>query len=321
MRRAACLRLLLLLLASCAPPDFAAPSQLRSVRVLATRADPPYAPPDSDVNLQILAVDAREQPREPLHVYFLPEPCINPAGDAYYNCFAQFRKRFQRGVDLGPELRESTSFAFHMPEDVIATHGTAPGEAYGLAVVFSIACAGHVEYRPDLAGAAVDAVPFACFDAEQQRLGADDFVFAFSLVYAFAARSNANPTFEAATYAGRAIDANAGLDLVHCDRPSLDDCPASKLDLIVPASSQEFDPSNLSADGTVLKETLYVRYFATGGKISSDTLVLLDPRAGRLAHTGDEFRAPQRAGEYSLWAVLHDNRGGVSWQQFPLHVH
>lgn len=310
-----------LLLASCSAPEFEAPSHLASVRVLAARADPPYALPDSDVDLQLLAVDAREHPREPLRVYFLPQVCFNPAGDAYYGCFAQFRAQFRRGVELGTELHESTSFTFHLPGDVIATHATAAGEAYGLAVIFSIACAGHVEYRPDLAGAAVDAVPFACFDAEEQQLGADDFVFAYSLVYAFTTRSNTNPTFEAMTYGGQPVDPSAGLDLVHCAQSSIDDCPAGKLDLEVPASSQELDPSNLSPEGSVLKETLYVQYFATGGKIASDTLVLVDPRAGRLAHTGDDFRAPQQPGEYSLWAVLHDNRGGSSWQQFPLHVH
>ncbi|MEO6602015.1 MAG: hypothetical protein ABIQ16_19200 [Polyangiaceae bacterium] len=41
---------------------------------------------------------------------------------------------------------------------------------------------------------------------------------------------------------------------------------------------------------------------------------------GRLSNTGDDFKSPLTAGEYQLWAVLRDNRGGVTWQSFALHV-
>jgi hypothetical protein len=52
----------------------------------------------------------------------------------------------------------------------------------------------------------------------------------------------------------------------------------------------------------------------------SDTVILFDPVAGRLTGTGDDFYPPQAAGAYRLWAVVHDNRGGVTWQEFPLHA-
>jgi hypothetical protein len=145
-------------------------------------------------------------------------------------------------------------------------------------------------------------------------------VFAYSLVYAFAERRNENPELRAISYDGKAIEPSAGLTLDHCPKASIDDCPSAKLDVDVPSASQEVDPSNRTAEGDPLPETLYVQYFATGGKIASDTLVIFDPRRGRLAHTGDDFRAPRVAGEYRLWAVVHDNRGGVTWQEVALHV-
>lgn len=56
----------------------------------------------------------------------------------------------------------------------------------------------------------------------------------------------------------------------HCTKSNIDDCPTKPLDVVVPASSQELDPSNLDANGNVLKEAV---------------------------------------GDYQLWAVVHDNRG------------
>jgi hypothetical protein len=71
----------------------------------------------------------------------------------------------------------------------------------------------------------------------------------------------------------------------------------------------------------VLGENLYVQYFSTDGKFTNDTTIIFDAREGRLSNTGNDFKSPLSPGEYQLWAVLHDNRGGATWQSFPLHVH
>jgi hypothetical protein len=307
---------------SCAEqPSFDPPSYIDSVRIIATRANSPYARPGEHVEVEALAVDGRTNAPERMQVYFLPTPCFNPPNDAYYGCFSEFRAEFPPGVDLESELLSGSTFSFDLPGDVIDTHTGIPGQTpYGVVVVFAIACAGHVEYRPDLAGAAPDAIPFACFDRSGRQLGAQDFVFAYSFVYAFADRSGANPTLENVTYGGTLVDPLAGLQVDHCTASNIDDCPATKLDVNVPSSSQEPDPSNSAPDGEVLKESLYVNYFSTAGKIANDTTVIFDPRQGRLADTGNDFRSPLSAGDYQLWAVVHDNRGGVVWQQFPLHV-
>jgi len=314
--------LLLVPLLGCQGPNFDPPSRIDSVRVLATRADRPYAAPGESVNIEMLAVDGRASPTEPMRVYFLPSPCFNPPGDAYYACFSGFSEQFRRDVDLGPVLHSGSEFELRMPNDVIEAHVSTGGqEAYGLAYAFSVACAGHVEYRPEQATAAPDAVPFGCFGNDGHRVGTEGFVFAYSTVYGFAQRRNENPTFDSVTYDGRVIDPEAGLDVQHCSKSSIDDCPTAKFEVNVPASSQEPDPSNRSAGGAVLKESLYVQYFSTGGKITNDTTIIYDARDGRLANTGDDFKSPLLPGEHQFWAVLHDNRGGVSWQNFALHVH
>ena len=311
-----------LLAISCAEqPTFDPPSVIDSVRILAIRAGSPYARPGERVAVEALAVDGRSSGSEPMQVHFLPSPCFNPPNDAYYGCFSEFHAQFPAGLDLDSELRSGTTFSFDLPGDVIDTHTGVRGQLpYGLAVAFAIACAGHVEYRPGLAGAAPDAVPFACFDRSGRQLGARDFVFAYSLIYAFTDRTASNPILDNVTYGGTPIDPTVGVQVDHCTASNIDDCPATKLDVNVPRSSQERDPSNSAPDGEVMKESLYVHYFSTAGKIANDTTIVYDPRQGRLTDTGNDFRPPLSAGEHQLWAVVHDNRGGVVWQHLALHV-
>jgi hypothetical protein len=51
-------------------------------------------------------------------------------------------------------------------------------------------------------------------------------------------------------------------------------------------------------------------YYVSGGKMKNDTVILYDPRKGGLSGTGDDLYARQSAGDFMLWAVVHDSRGG-----------
>jgi hypothetical protein len=300
--------------AACSAPSFDPPSKIESVRILATAADRPYARPGDAVSLQVLAVDGRAAKPRPMGIWWLPQPCFDPAGDAFFGCYPAFAQAFPPHTDLTSRLVSGDQFTFSMPSDVIATHsGGAAGDPYGLAVAFVIACAGHVEYTPPPAGGPPDALPFGCFDDHEAALGADDFVFAYSLVYSFADRTNANPVIDHLTAGGHPID--AGITLSHCTRSKIDDCPTTDVDTVVSKSSQETDPSDLDSNGQPLREEIWVDYYVTAGKLKMDTVVLFDPRAGALPGTSDGLHAPQAPGASLLWAVVHDNRGGVSWTQ------
>jgi hypothetical protein len=305
-------------LCACTSANFDPPSKIESVRILTTAADKPYAKPGDTVNMTVLAFDGRASAPAPMGVWWIPQACFNPPGDDYYQCYASFGQMFQEGVDLTSQLTAGTTFSFQMPDDVISAHqGRRSDDPYGIAVSFVIACAGHVEYVPPPAGGAPDALPFGCFDDNHARLGPNDFVFAYSLIYAFNDRANANPIIDQLTLGGAAVDPTAGISLDHCTESNIDKCPATGLDTVVPASSQELDPSNLDANGNALHEEIWVDYYLTDGKVKHDTVILFDPHEGALAGTSDDLRAPLSAGSYWLWAVVHDNRGGVSWLQVP----
>ena len=304
-------------LCACNGPKFDPPSLIESVRILATAADKPYALPGDTVNMQVLAFDGRASKPAPMGVWWIPSACIDPANDLYYACYASFGSRFKPGMDLTSQLTAGTSLSFQLPSDIITSHPSTGGEPYGLAVTFVIACAGHVEYTPLPAGGAPDALPFGCFDSNHNQLGADDFVFAYSLVYAFADQTNANPVITGVTFNGGAVDPMSGFTVPHCTDSDIDKCPTNSVDTSVPASSQEV---YLSTGGTSLKEEVWIDYYLTGGKVKNDTEILYDPNAGALSNTADDLYAPQGSGSYEFWAVVHDNRGGCSWLQVPMQA-
>jgi hypothetical protein len=300
--------------------NFTPESLINSVRILAVQADQPYALPGATVSMSVLAFDGRPTKPEPMVISWLPQSCFNPPNDDYYGCFPAFASSLHSGVDLSSQLAAGNDFSFQLPADIISSHvNTTGGDPYGLAVVFEFACAGHVEYTPAAAGGAPDGVPFACFDATGTKLGADAFVFSYALVYSFNDRTNENPVINGLTYAGKAVDVDAGITTPHCTVSDIDDCPTTALDTVVPPSSQQPDPGT-SLPGESLKEEIWVDYYLTSGKMKDDTEILYDPHAGALSGTADDLYAAQTAGDEQIWAVVHDNRGGVSWLQVTWHV-
>lgn len=318
--------LLLFAFAACRNDDFDPASKVEAVRILSTRADKPYAKPGDTVNLEILAADGRAQKPTPMGVYWVPIPCVNPPGDSYYACYPAFAQ-LPAHTDLTPLLHAGTTFSFTMPSDIITSHtkknGSVDAEPDGLVVVFSIACAGHVEYTPPAKGASLNALPLACFDENHKELSPNDWVFAYSQVFAFADRPNANPIFTGLTSAGAAVDLNAGITVTHCVPPpakSRQHCPTTAFDVVIDDASWEEDPSNLDVSGKPRHEEIRADYFITDGKMDHDTVNVFDSISGRIKDTTNQYTAPAAAGEQTLWVVVRDNRGGATWLTTPLHV-
>jgi len=90
-----------------------------------------------------------------------------------------------------------------------------------------------------------------------------------------------------------------------------------KLDIAVnltPASEQRY--SVKAAEGyKSIAETLYVTWFTTGGEYEKDRTIA-DAPVGPY----DVEWTVKKPGLYTLWAVAHDTRGGISWESFRVHV-
>jgi len=309
----------------CNFPDFAPENQVTSVRILATRADKPYATPGDTVTFEVLAFDGRKEKAQPMRVFWIPTACADPPGGAPYECYRAFANTFSRGEDLTSRLKEGQEFSLEVPEDALGQPGPpeppGPGSAplYKTMVLFTIACAGHVEYV-GARGQGPQAVPFSCFDADHKELGPENFLFAFSRIFVFpVALPNTNPFIDHLTFDGALVDPSEGITMDHCTASELEQCPAKPLDISVPEASQEPDPSYITVDGKPGKERVTVDYYLTGGQIDP-TRLLYDPESGKVSNTIADLRASLTKGEEMLFAVARDNRGGIAWLEIPLHV-
>jgi hypothetical protein len=310
-------------LAGACSGDLPAVSLVDSVRILATRADQPYAKPGETVTLQVLAADGRASRSRPMRVFWLPTVCMNPAGDDYFGCYPAMATQFAPGADLSGVLSEGEQWSFTMPPDAIATAAAHPGtpNPYGVAFAFVIACAGRVEYVPvDTSTKSPLTTPFGCFDESNAALGQDDFVFAFMRVYAFADERNANPVIDHVAFGGTPVDPVAGISVGHCTAADETHCPTTEVDTVVPDSSWELDPGSLARAGVTAYEAIWVDYYVTGGRLDNDSMVVFDATSGRASSSRDRYAAPLSPGPQTLWAVVHDTRGGANWVSFPLHV-
>ncbi len=326
----------------------AAGEPAHSVRMFATRADAPYVDAGATVTLEALFTDARKQklPHEAKN-YWIPLVCMNPANDAYYACFipsdggAGGGARFvpagpladagageggafgggltsiPTDVDLGPFLPQGNTFSFTMPADAIQPRkGSAP---YGLAVVFNILCAGTVTFAPRDPSAGPQQVPLRCTDDNGEPLTPKDYVIGISRVYSFADRTNTNPVIEKVTLEGADVDLKAGITLETCTAEKRADCKDNKIDVRVSDGSWENNPDPAGNDQG-LREQIWVDYYSDMGDFTEDARLLFDPKVGRVSDSAVKYHAPSDPQDGTIWAVVHDNRGGVSWVVFPLHV-
>jgi hypothetical protein len=321
--------------------DFEPVSRVQSVRILAARASTPYAKPGDTVSVDLLATDQRPQAtrKDDMKLYSLPTPCDNPVNDLYYACYLglnwadpEFAKQLQPGADVTSLLTEGPTFTVPISPNVISSHPHVEGSApFGSIFTFSMACPGRVRYLGLRLKPSPQSPPFGCFDDAGNAFGNDSFVFAFARIFAFDDRSNENPQIDSLAFRGQVFE-RAELDrcnapnganddtcptasVVRCTKSDVDDCSKVTVSVSVPPSSQEGDPSS-----DIGREQIWVDYYATAGKFEDDLRILYDASRGRLSDTGVDFRLPQVAGIQTLWAVVHDNRGGVNWARLRLDV-
>ncbi len=332
---------------SCAPSGFRDETKISGVRILASASDPAYAKPGQNFTVNVLAYDGRPTKPEPMQVYWLPIVCPNPPDDAYYGCFQEFasalastRAGADGGADGGSEagaagglptfptgvavpLPTGPSYQFQMPLNAVTAHPVAAGTPvpYGLAIVFNIACAGHIELLPrDPTSDNPVQVPLGCFDTNENLLTPDDYVIGFTRVYAFDALTNANPIIDHVDVEGHAVDLAQGFTTGRCQGGA---CPKVHIGPVVPEASWEENPEVLDANGKPLKEEIWADFYTTFGSLTDSARLLYDSRSGSIGTpdtTDDQWSAPTDPGDGFIFIVVHDSRGGAAWAQVPVHV-
>jgi hypothetical protein len=342
LQRSALAVVSLLGLAGCGA-EFDPPSELKTLRVLGVQKDKPYAKPGDDVTVKMLWHDGSDAAPRPVIRAFLAG-CFNPIGDLYAGCFTSFGDpaniQFQQGSD---------EFTFTIPEDIISSRPPPPDPKqprYGLAYLFFAVCAGSeltvVEPTAD-AG-----FPLRCVDEEGVPLGSDDFVAGYSQVYVFEEHTNDNPIVSGFAFRDVEYDADDALtcvgdecvleasaettEEVDCDAEpercvescaedgDAAECDEHSLRPLIDRASVEPDSVTAAAYGRNYEEQMWVNYYVTRGGVRSPVRLVNDATAGFNEDYGTKFYAPKDPGPVRLFAVVHDNRGGMSWSGTTIWV-
>lgn len=325
-------------------PQFDPSNEIKTLRVLGVKKDKPYAQPGDEVNLQLLWHDPKGRKDAEVQRAFIGG-CVNPPGDLYYGCFAQYGQ----GSDPGAvPIGVGDTFKIKVPSDIISSRPAgAPGQPrYGVSIVFFAVCAGTLDFdvSAGASAATTPGLPVRCLDEGGEPLGSEDFVVGYSTVYSFEGISNQNPSFtlddtEAGEFlvAGKAVPADCVGDACQGFPPVEVDCAATPErcvkacaddgDLSCPAIDVkptldkiiEQDEVSTRLFGEKTTEQMWINYYLDRGGISEVRLVN-DTNSGWNEKYRGQLRAPKETGPFQVWAVVHDNRGGMDFARVTLGV-
>ena len=308
--------------AGCAP-SFDPPSEVKSLRVLAVKKDKPYAQPGEEVTLSLLWHDPLG-PRAVERLWL--GGCTNPPADLYAGCFATLSEGFVPG--------SGDTFSLTIPDDVVLQRQ--PGQpSYGLSYVFFAVCAGTIELAPEQEG-----LPIRCVDDAGRPLGADDFVAGYTAIYSFDEFTNNNPKITGFRFQGRDVtpdctgvdcigreigDVDCSQEAAPCVPACPDDgepsCPEYEvMPVIDQAASVEADEVSAATYNADFQEQIWINYYVDSGTISPAVKLVNDATKGWNPEQQADFRAAKDPGLAAVWAVVHDNRGGVEFARYTIKV-
>lgn len=332
----------------CAGGDWSPSSDVAGLRVLAVTADRPYADRGEDVTFRMTYADepgqASDAPRS-LEVTWLGG-CVNPpAGvDEHLGCLPQWLRTYVE-VASGTKDREglfhqeilsaeqsaqqngapdALPFTLKVPSDVLkSAEPTETGTVFSTAYVLFAACAGTTRQAsaPEEAG-----FPLECVGPDGRVLGADSFVVGYTQIYVFGdSRNNENPPVrglaldeaeieegeDKAPTVARCVRPEGGEEPQGCSRREPGDgCTTHEIEALVDDIAEEDEESG--GLGALVREAIWVDYYADGGEFSSARRLVSDTAAGYREDHAVTWTPPSEAGLVSLWAVVHDTRGGSS---------
>ena len=293
-------------LGACAS-DFDPGSRVTTLRVLAVQADQPFAAPGEPVHLDALSYDPQGRA-----ITWGWATCVNPQASTVEGCLIKLAMD-SAATGQPPNFvmaTDMTSFDFTVPSDALSSLPAAARAAAQVGIV-SVACPGTLEL-----GASSSDIPFVCRDSSGRELGLDEFVIGIKRVRIRERDRNANPTIAAITFDGADWPATEIKTVGHCSSdPNLfDDCKGGdKHDIAAFVTPDSFEAGQ-DEFAASFSEHLITEYYATEGIFKDDVRISQDPKTRWVARKSAAGR------DLTLWFVVHDDRGGVTWDTRQVHV-
>jgi hypothetical protein len=304
------------LLTSC-EPEFEPSNKLTTLRVLAVRADNPYPKPGSTVHFDMLWFDGKspaDQPRKNIQILWIGG-CFDPSGDLYYACYPEFAKLFdEKGMPRPDAIQyfgAGDSFDLKIPEDIVSRRPARPGvHPYGTTFVFFAVCAGQIKPTNQMTSSAL---PLGCYDEKGNQLTADDFVPGYLNLYSYEDRTNQNPVINGLSIGTTSYPETTPIPDTHLAGCNGGKCTNVHIKALIEQASAEIDQGGTDDNGNPLKEMLWVDYYTSVGKLAKSARLVNDATKGWNDDLGVDFTPPKSGETGYLFAVVHDNRGGIGW--------
>lgn len=289
-------------LAACGAP-FDPGSRVTTERLLAVAADAPYARPGDTVKLQALAFDPAGRPTT-----FGWAFCVNPALSTPLGCLAELAAQAER-THVPPTIVVSPdpTFTLTVPGDALSSlpPGGRPSASIG---VLTIACPGVLTLTPSYG------LPYTC-EAGGRALDTHEAILGMKRIFVRAKDVNANPAIAEVTWDGARWPEGEVKDVSACAEHTniYEDCDgeAHQIAAVAAAGVREVGTDE---NGTAFAEQVIVQYYATEGIFEHDVKTATAPA------TGWKARDDARGKAVTLWLVLRDDRGGVSWATRHIQV-
>jgi hypothetical protein len=325
--------------------ELEAASEVTKLRILGVQADPPEIAPGEATALRMLTADPKGDGRRVVGGgmvvpgLFTPSSAPDPESlpPLYYPL--PFTDVNEEGVISFPDHLAIPEYYL---EGGVQVPIAPPGQPLTMtAILFVCAGDGFDEYAAyaaiaalETSGAGQSVSPLAfediCTDA-----GADEGIAAVKtfdvatcdpensgLSCAEEYAQNANPEIESLALNGALVSPFVGGVCLECG--AVDGCrePVKVRGYLTAGSFQRYErPIAANLEGTeIVYERTYISWFITGGKFDVersgngsdiDEILPDDPYDAN-------WMPPYAGGDFTLWAVAHDVRGGVSWEIFHI---
>jgi hypothetical protein len=283
--------------------DFENASVVNKFRVLGIRAEPPEIRPGESSELSVLWADPQEEGRE---VSFAWMACygVVPPGTNGANC------KFVLPPQVANAAQGGDLFGIPPLPLELSGSGASKEETFKATVIVVLCAGGELPEASELE------VKKNVNNINDLCLGGEGLSAYKTVTFSSTDHPNKNPVIDRLMFDGARLEPvptdEAGT--VACTSADTCDGQAELLLYLTDDSFQKYETIEFGKKKTN-DESLYVSWFVTGGDF--DTI--------RSAQSDDtlSFEAvwePEGPGSFTLWAVAHDLRGGVSWKKFVVEA-
>lgn len=281
-------------------------TKVDSFRVLAEQVDQPYARPGETVQLTSLAHDPAGR-----SVTWAWASCVNPPSSDLEGCLASIAENADPASAVFAMGAEQSAPQLTIPNQVISSLPEA-ARANAMVGVVSVACPGDLSVGSGPAG-----LPFVCKDSVSGRdLELHEFIVGIKRITVRESDRNQNPVITGITFDGadwpeaeiKTVDACDTSEFVY------DDCGDELTHDLAVQLGEGTAESGSDEFGNDFSEQVVVQYYSTEGIFENEVKIAEQTKNGWVARK-------QASGQLlTLWFVVRDNRGGVSWTERQVQV-